>query len=376
MPSVSHVYYPFDNNVFTLSLWERGNAPDYSIIYAPGVQAARGDTMNYQPKNCPKNDPVTYIEATSNAGFDLMKINYIGINYGSTGDGMKWYFVDKKTILNYPHETIQEYAVGFNISLDYWETYKDKLGNPNITLSKVTTNNPGGWNDTSRLEQDIIPFSGTKVTTTSQNYSNWKTIVGWQAKKPTEQDNYIIDGMRTTMQFNDTGDLGDYLNDLEELATGTLAETNIWNTYLVCNTYIVQEYFATNDGGESKMESLTLGNTSSSQVHNRLNYYPYKRAFIKTIDGQSVEFDYKKFADNKLPATLFVSVYHSTLPQPTSTLVINYPFFDTDDVIVFSAYPTMDFVGKNITPVTQLSDASVKALDGFHTNLYNALSKL
>lgn len=359
MPKVAHVEFPFNSNVFQATLYEKGNAPDYSIVYAPGVQAGRGASEGYPLNNCPKGDPETTAEITGNVGSDIMKYNYIMIDYGNTGDGIKHYFVTGKTILNYPKIISGEqnwYTVEYRLSLDVWETYKDRLGTPNILLEQVTTSNPGGWNDVSMLEQDILPFSGSKVATTNAQYTDWKTIAGWQAKKPSDQDNYTIDGMRTTLQFNDTGDTGDYLLGLDELASGTVEETQIWRSYVTCNTYIVSEYFSTEDGGESATGSLTLGNPTSSQVHNRLNYYPYKRAFMKTVDGQSVELDYKKYADNKLPSTLFVTVRHSTLPQPTSVLIPNYPFADTEDLIVFSAYPTMDFVGKNITPITQLMD--------------------
>lgn len=359
MPKVSHVDFPFDSNVFTVELYESGNAPDYSTIYAQGVKAGRGATETYSLKNCPKGDPVTEVEITCNSGSDGMKYNYIGINYSNTGDGKKWYFVKAKRILNYPKPASEGgadwFTVLFTLELDYWETYKDKLGSPVIALEQVTTSDPSGWTDTSMLEQDVVPFSGTSITSTPSTYSNWKTIVGWQSKKPTDQDNYIIDGMRTTLQYNSTGEVGDYLSGLDELAGGTPEETQIWRSYIVCNTYIVSEFFATDDGGRSSDEFIQLANPRSPQVHNRLNYFPYKRAFVTTIDGQSVEIDYKKCANSILPPSLAMNVAHATTPQPTSTIRIAYPFMHLEDIIVFSSYPTMDFVGRNITPVTQLS---------------------
>lgn len=358
MPEVNHVYFPFDSNLFTIELWETGNAPDYSVIYNQGVKAARGATESYELKNCPKGDPSTEIEVTGNVGSDIMKYNYIGIDYGVTGDGKKWYFVKSKRILNYPtviNGDHQMYTVLYSIELDVWETYKDRIGSPNILLSQVTTSNPGGWNDISMLEQDVLPFSGTYVTTSDLNYTGWKTIVGWQSKKPNDQDNYIIDGMRTTMQFNETGELDGYLEGLEDLASGSTAETQIWRSYIACNTYIVSEYFSTENGGSSASERLTISNPPAPHTHARLNYYPYKRAFISTVDGQSMELDYKRYADTKLPETITANVFHSTLPQPTSVIFPAYNPNQVNDCIVFRAYPTMDLVGKDITPITQLT---------------------
>lgn len=361
MPSVSHVEFPFDSNVFHIDLFESGNAPDYSTVYAPGVQAGRGATEGYDLKNCPKGDPVTTIEVTGNSSSDIMRYNYVKINfhaYANQGDGIKWYFVKSKRMLNYPTPLdeggMDWYAMEFTLELDYWETYKDRLGSPMISLEQVTTSDPGGWNDISMLETDILPFSGSKISATPTAYDNWKTIVAWQAKKPNEQDNYVIDGMRTTLQWNSTGDTSDYLNGLDDLASGTVAQTQIWRSYVVCNTYIVSEYFTTDNGGRSQIESILLANPPSTQVHNRLNYFPYKRAFISTVDGQNMEFDYKKFSGNILPTALYMNVYHSTTPQPTSVILPVYSQIFLEDAIVFSAYPTMDFVGKNITPTTTL----------------------
>lgn len=380
MPNVSHVDFPFIQNTFFAEMYTSGNAPDYSTVFAPGVQAARGETESYPLNNCPKGDPVTTIEVTCNTDTDSMKFNYVGIDYGSTGDGKKWYFVTSKRLLNYPKPLDQGgmnwYTVEFTLQLDYWETYKDKLGSPQISLEQVTTSDPGGWDDISMLEQDILPFSGSKISTSPQFYTNWKTLVAWQSKTPSTQDNYIIDGMRTTLQWNDTGNIDDYLAGLDELASGSQVEAQIWRSYIACNTYIVSEHFSTENNGRSQTEIITLANPPSSQVHNRLNYYPYKRAFVSAVDGQTVEIDYKKCAFNILPELLGVGVHHATTPQPTSTVVIAYPYAHVEDYIVFSSYPTMDFVGKNITPITQLSTMSVDALQKFHENLYDIVSRL
>lgn len=184
--------------------------------------------------------------------------------------------------------------------------------------------------------------------------------------------------MRTTLQWNDTGDLGDYLAGLDELAAGSQVETNIWRSYIACNTYVVSEYFSTENNGISSTEILQINNPPTAQVHNRLNYYPYRRAFIQTVDGQSVEINPKRYIDNKLPPVISVTVRHATTPQPTSTLTPVYHTSSMTDTLVFSAYPTMDFVGKNITPLTQLTalDAGRAQLQQFHENLYGALSKL
>lgn len=378
MPNTPNVDFPFVQNEFTVELWTSGNAPDYSTVYAQGVQAARGETETYTLKNCPKGDPITEVEITCNPDTDSMKFNYIGIDYGSTGDGKKWYFVKSKRLLNYPKPQneggMNWYTVQFVLELDYWETYKDLIGNPMIFLDQVTTSNPAGWTDISRMNDDILPFSDTKVSHTAMGYSNWKTIVGWQSKKPTDQDNYIIDGMRTTLQFNDNGDLSDYLEGLDELASGSPEETQIWRSYIACNTYVVSEYFSTENGGRSQIEQMSLANPPSNQVHNRLNYYPYKRAFISTVDGQNVEFDQTMYADNKLPSSLSVNVFHSTLPQPISAIYPVYSFNRPHDGIIFSAYPTMDFVGKNITPITQLSTAIADFVDPSTTD-WNAISQ-
>lgn len=355
MPENPRVPFPLSQIKFSVELFESGNAPDYSIIYAPGVRAARGESEGYEIDNPPKDLPNPTIQITGNSSSDIMRYNYMRI-YGSwIGDMPKWYFIESKKMINYPDANADNwFCVEFKLREDVWETYKDRLGSPMISLNKVTTSDIGGWSDTSALEQDIIPFSTTQISTTPTTYNRWKAVVGWQSKKPSDQQHYVLDGMPTTMQFNDTGDFTDYIAGLEELASGNDVESRIWQTMIVCNTYIVSHYFATDDGTNSELENLTLLNPTSVAPHNRLNYWPYTRAFIETIDGQRVEFDYRRYGDNKLPSTLLAGVFHSMLPQPTSTIVPIYPQDSCSDCIVFSSYPTVDFVGKNITPVTQL----------------------
>ena len=102
MINVYNTTFPFNKNKFSVELYEMGNAPDYSFVYTIGVQAARGATESYPLDNCPKFDPNNYIQITGKNGSDIMKYDYIGIDFGTVGDGKKWYFVTGKTILNYP----------------------------------------------------------------------------------------------------------------------------------------------------------------------------------------------------------------------------------------------------------------------------------
>lgn len=365
MPKVSHVYYPFDSNLFTVTLFERGNAPDYSIVYGPGVQAGRGFSEGYQLKNCPKCDDIASVEITGNDGTDMMRFNYIKIDFGKTGDGVKWYFVDKKTILNYPSRInggLLHYTMQYDLRLDYWETYKDRIGTPDITLTKVTTNNPEGWEDLTALTENYPTMTAEMIKCTERNYFDWKTIVGWQAKKPDENDLWIMDGMATTLQFDEAAGgngLKDFWDKLKDLATGSPEETNIWKTYVCCNCYVVPSFFTTEKGGNSDNDSLSL-TVSFWDGHNRLNYYPYRRAFLCTVDGQRYELDYNKFIKFKIPETVKADIYNSTLPTPTSTIV---PFYDTSyqgDAIIFKSYPTSDLVGRDITPVGQVFETAGK----------------
>lgn len=373
MPENPRVPFPISYIKFTVELWESGNAPDYSVIYAPGVQAARGATESYEIDNPPKDLPNPTIQITGNPSSDITKYNYIRLVGSWIGSMPAYYFVESKKMINYPDALADNwFCVEFKLRLDVWETYKNSIGSPEIFLEQVTTSDIGGWNDTSALEQDVLPFSATQISTTPTTYNNWKTVVGWQATSPSTQQNYTLDGMKTTLQFNETGSLTDYLDGLDELTDGTDIEVTIWQKFIACNTYIVSQYFTTTDGTNSQLENLTLLNPTSVAPHNRLNYWPYTRAFIETIDGQRVEIDYRRYGDNKLPSTILVGVFHSMLPSPSSTLVPIYPQDSCADCLVFNSYPTMDFVGKNITPVTTLTNVANNAIDSFNAK-FNSL---
>jgi hypothetical protein len=155
MPSTPNASFPFDKNIFHIDFFESGNSPDYSFVYAPGAQAGRGSTEGYDLKNCPKGDPFVTIQTTGNTSSDIMRYNYVGIDFSSVGDGKKWYFVLGKTMLNYPTPIseggLDQYAIEWKLQLDVWETYKDRIGSPVIHLSQVTIDTPGSWNDPTML---------------------------------------------------------------------------------------------------------------------------------------------------------------------------------------------------------------------------------
>lgn len=357
--------FPFNKSKCFVELWEKGNATDYSYIYNIGVKAGHGATESYEVQNNPKDDFTNYIEITGNPNSDIMKYNYMYIDYGTVGDGKKAYFVKHKKILNYPEfdpnaNQYGWYAVGFTLELDFWETYKDRIGQPTIKLDRVTTNNPEGWEDCTRYQDDIMPFSVDQRFTSQLHYHDWKKIVGWQAKKPDEQDNYIVDGFPTTLQFSESTE--DYKQAVNELANGSPAQTNVWKTYVCCNTYIVSDFFDSSDGGSSQDEIITAPCPLASGLHGRLNYYPYRRAFIRTIDGQNIELNPNRFSDLKLPASISCDVKHSMTPQPNSCIIPRYAIAGIDDFVLFTAYPTMDITGKNISPVSHLIDLHNKLI--------------
>lgn len=359
--------FPFDKAICTVELWERGNAPDYSIVYDIGKKAGHGATESYQVRNSPKGDPINYIEITGNSGSDIMKYNYMYIDFANVGDGKKAYFITSKKILNYPDRNPQTnqngaYCIGFSLALDYWETYKDKLNSPQILLSQVTTNNPEGWNESGCISLDSQAFNESKISMTERTNSSWKKVIAWQAKKPNSQDNFIIDGMVTPLQYSESMD--DYKSAIEDLASSSPEETNIWKTYVTCNSFIVTGDFTTENGGESARKFLNLA-TPKLGKHGRLNYYPYRRAFIRSIDGQCVELTAKNYVDDVLPDEIQASVFNSITPTPHSYCVPFYTkgtFFT--DMIVFNAYPSMDITGKNITPTGQIMEEIGKGLSG------------
>jgi len=360
--------FPFDKSQFAIELWESGNAPDYSYIFAPGVQAARGDTEGYTIKNAPKGDPITTIEVTGNSGSDIMKYNYIKIDYASIGDGVKWYFVKGKRMLNYPDPlTDNWYAVEFTLELDYWETYKDMFS-PVISLSRVTTSAPGDWNETEMINEGILGFNDENITYSPMVQTEWKTIVAWQAKQPTDQDAYVLDGMQTTLQYSDNGDLDDYLDGLVELTSGaSVAEAEIWRTFVSCTNYVVQDFFTTTPWTNTPNETLAIPTPLNTAVHKRLQYYPYRRVFGVTLDGQRAELEYPKLVGGILPTTWVAQVYHSTTPTPRSLMKLSPTGFET--VLLFDQYPSMDITGKATNP---LYSVTKRVLDNLATPFMEA----
>lgn len=345
--------FPMERNKFSVELYEKGNAPDYSIVYAPGVKAGRGFTEGYPLKNCPKDQDNPTIDITGNPSTDMCRFNYIYIHYGETGDQTKAFFIVDKCILNYPEHNdhtankLDDYTIRYTLRLDVWETYKDKIGQPEIKLDKVTTNNPEGWKEYDRYNDDILPFSSVDITCSDRVYSSWKKVVGWQAKKPTSQDNYIIDGMVTPLQYNDS--MAEYKQAIEDLASEPPQATNLFKQYVSCTSYVLPDYFATENGETSQIEDITLP-TPDHGLHGRLNYYPYKRGFVHCIDGQIIEFNQSEMLGSCLGIQLSVSVHHSTTPQPHSIISLDgYKGGSFRDYLIFSAYPSMDITGKSPT---------------------------
>lgn len=365
MTKVTNVEYPYNRNKFHVELFEFGNAPDYSICYAPGVQAGRGQSEGYDLDNCPKGDDTTVIDITANVGTDTMKFNYIKIDYGHTGDGVKWYFVTHKTILNYP--TIitgsqQNYTVEFQLTLDYWETYKDKLGTPNIQLERVTTSMPASWNDTSAYKTNVLPFSDEDRTLSKTSYTDWKPIVMWRAKKPLAQDNYVVDKLPTVFKIEGASGVQNWAAELETLASEPPEATNLFRSYVGCNCYLVSEYFATADGSESDIEIINTTFPGTVGVHNILKYPPYRRAFIKTIDGSCYEIDPNKYPYGRLPDTINVRAIHSTTPSPHTIL---YPDYAEPccDVTCFAGYPALSVTTTTPSPVQKIFGSPITPQD-------------
>lgn len=365
MTKVTNVEYPYNRNKFHVELFEFGNAPDYSICYAPGVQAGRGQSEGYNLDNCPKGDDATVIDITANVGTDTMKFNYIKIDYGNTGDGVKWYFVTHKTILNYP--TIitgsqQNYTVEFQLTLDYWETYKDKLGTPNIQLERVTTSMPASWNDTSAYKTNVLPFSDEDRTLSKTSYTDWKPIVMWRAKKPLSQDNYVVDKLPTVFKIEGASGVQNWATELETLASEPPEATNLFRSYVGCNCYLVSDYFATADGSESDVEIISTTFPGTVGFHNILKYPPYRRAFIKTIDGSCYEIDANKYPYGRLPDTITVRAIHSTTPSPHTIL---YPDYAEPccDVTCFAGYPALSVTTTTPSPVQKIFGSPITPQD-------------
>lgn len=360
MPTVTNVSFPYNKNRFHVTLYERGNAPDYSYVYAPGVQAARGFSEGYDLNNCPKDDDSGVIDVSGNIGTDMMRFNYLKIDYGNTGDGTKWYFVTSKVILNYPSfdasNNQQNYTMQYNITLDYWETYKDKLGAPTIQLDRVTTSEPEAWSDTTNYKTGILPFSNENRVTSDVTAApeNWKAVVMWRAKKPTAQDNYVVDKLPTVFKIEE-GNQGiqNWATALESLASEPPEATNLFRSYVGCNSYLVPKQMATEDGTNSDLEMLAVNFPAISGVHNILKYYPYRRAFIKTIDGSCYELDPNKFSGERLPDTVGATVCHSMTPSPHSIITPHYAE-PTLDVVCFAGYPALSVTTTTPTQIQKV----------------------
>lgn len=360
MPTVTNVSFPYNKNRFHVTLYERGNAPDYSYVYAPGVQAARGFSEGYDLNNCPKDDDSGVIDVSGNVGTDMMRFNYLKIDYGNTGDGTKWYFVTSKVILNYPSfdasNNQQNYTMQYNITLDYWETYKDKLGTPNIQLDRVTTSEPEGWSDTTNYKTGILPFSNENRVTSDVTATpdDWKAVVMWRAKKPTAQDNYVVDKLPTVFKIEE-GNQGiqNWAQSLEALASEPPEATNLFRSYIGCNSYLVPKQMSTEDGTSSDLEMLAVNFPAINGVHNILKYYPYRRAFIKTIDGSCYELDPNKFSGERLPDTVGATVCHSMTPSPHSIITPHYAE-PTLDVVCFAGYPALSVTTTTPTQIQKV----------------------
>lgn len=351
----------YDKSYSTVTLYEYGNAPDYSYVFNIGVEAGHGASEGYTLKNNMKGFPVGYIEITGNTGSDIMKYNYLKLDRNIVGDGVQYYFVTGKTIVNYPEKNQDGsnhwYTVGFNVELDFWETYKNDLVGVNITLEQVTTSNPASWDDTSALDLPVPGFGCEKINTSDSKYSNWVSVCYWQAKKPKQIEMQLIDGIPTIMKFAKTGQYDDYLEALKEIADEPPEIVDIFQTYHVANSYIVSEYFNFEDGGKSQVERIECSNPDIT-FHGRLNYFPYKRAFIYSVDGQKIELNYNKYIGSKLPSTLVANVIHCALPSPNSLIVplISEGSGTFEDTIHFKGYPSTNLVGVDSTPGGRLME--------------------
>ena len=370
MPTVTNVSFPYDKNRFHVTLYERGNAPDYSYVYAPGVQAARGFSEGYDLNNCPKDEDSGVIDVSGNIGTDMMRFNYLKIDYGNTGDGTKWYFVTSKVILNYPSfdasHNQQNYTMQYNITLDYWETYKDKLGTPTIQLDRVTTSDPAGWSDTTNYKTGILPFSNENRVTSDVTAApeDWKAVVMWRAKKPTAQDNYVVDNLPTVFKIEEgTQGISNWATALEALASEPPEATNLFRSYVGCNCYLVPKQMATKNGTNSDIEMLAVNFPAINGVHNILKYYPFRRAFIKTIDGSCYELDPNKFSGERLPDTVGATVCHSITPSPHSIITPHYAE-PTLDVVCFAGYPALSVTTTTPTQIQKvMSNIGGNSLD-------------
>ena len=125
---------------------------------------------------------------------------------------------------------------------------------------------------------------------------------------------------------------------------------------------MVSDYFATTDGSESKLEVINTSFPGLPVVHNILKYPPYRRAFIKTIDGSCYEIDANKYPFGRLPDTISVTALHSTTPSPHTIL---YPDYAEPccDVTCFAGYPALSVTTTTPSPVQKIFGSPVTPLD-------------
>ena len=176
----------------------------------------------------------------------------------------------------------------------------------------------------------------------------------WRAKKPTAQDNYVVDKLPTVFKIEE-GNQGiqNWAQALEDLASEPPEATNLFRSYIGCNCYLVPKQMATKDGTNSDLEMLAVNFPAINGVHNILKYYPFRRAFIKTIDGSCYELDPNKFSGERLPDTVGATVCHSMTPSPHSIITPNYAE-PTLDVVCFAGYPALSVTTTTPTQIQKV----------------------
>ena len=228
-----------------------------------------------------------------------------------------------------------------------------------MQLDRVTTSDPAGWVDTSNYKTGIIPYSteNRRTSALSTVPSDWKAIIMWRAKKPTAQDNYIVDKLPTVFTITDQpSGIHDWAAALEALASEPPEATNLFRSYVGCNSYIVPMQMATEDGKESEKEDISVDFPAIQGVHYILKFYPFRRAFIRTIDGSCYEIDPNKCAGERLPDTVVVTAYHSTTPSPHTIIRPHYTEPSPDNVC-FAGYPALSVTTTTPTQIQKLTGA-------------------
>lgn len=345
MPINNRVEYPVDWSRCTVTLYESGNSPDYQYLYPPGVVAGRGSTFSWELKNAPKAQDTLYIECTGSPMEDMHKYNYAKIVFNDISNSIpKWFFITNKTDLNYPEDpsyAVNGYAIAYTMQLDVWETYKDLMGDITINLTQVTTNQPETWNDPSYINQDVVPFSGVDTTSTPVAYSDWKLVTKYKVGSDLlGYGTSEIDGLATSYRYVSGNAVDDYMTQLDSMRSMTESEALLFRDSTECEIYLVSSYFASGNGGRSQPEELELATPKLSGVHNRLNFPPYRTAYVWTIDGGYTEFSPTNFSSNMLPDSVRVVIDHSIVPEPQSNIRLVY-----DQAIMqyisFTGYATM-----------------------------------